>query len=112
MQTNVSLNDFEDRTGYECFINSIHIDDYAESNWLGNALQLSQRLLECWFGSQNSESLQVILSCGEFGAMVKAHVIRAGEIWLDDDLDSYDEPVLVATSDGAELLALIDELRK
>lgn len=111
MITNVSLSSFVDRTGYECFINSIHVDDYAENDWLGNALQFSRRLLECWSGTSRSDSLEVILSYSEFGATVKAHVTRTGESWLSDDLDKYNEPILVVTSDGAELRELIDKLR-
>ncbi|MFJ3005916.1 hypothetical protein [Pseudomonas fluorescens] len=105
----VGLSHFEDRTGYECFINSIHIDDYVDNNWLVSALQFANRLLEGWSIASHSEKLQVIVSSDEFGASVKAHVVRAGEFLLEEDLDGYDEALLLATSDGRALRELLSQ---
>ncbi|MGS0545451.1 hypothetical protein HXW87_19465 [Pseudomonas sp. Y5-11] len=106
----VGLNHFEDQTGYECFVNSIHIDDYVESNWLGNALQFASELLDRWSANLHPEVLQVIVSSDEFGAMVKAHVVRMHEFWLRDNLDEYEDPVLMATSDNRQLNELLSQL--
>lgn len=110
MKTNVDLSHFADRTGYECFINSIHIDDFVDSNWLGGALRFARQLLDCWLVASHSEVLQVIVACNEMGVTVKAHVIRAGESWLSDDLEEYEDAVLLATSEGQELNELLSEV--
>jgi hypothetical protein len=31
-ETNATINNFPDKTGYECFINHIHIDDYVSED--------------------------------------------------------------------------------
>lgn len=110
MRTNVDLGSFEDKTGYECFINSIHIDDYVEVQWLGTALQFVDRLLGSWVRLPRSEILQVVLTSDELGATVKAHILRHGESWVSDDLEGYESPVLVAAFNGDDLRKLINEM--
>jgi hypothetical protein len=107
----VGLDYLQDRTGYECYVNSIHIDDYVDLNWLGEALLFANRLIEHWLARSSPEVLQVIVSCDEFGAVVKAHVIRAGESWLRENLDEYDDPVLLARSDSADLIELLTQIK-
>jgi hypothetical protein len=81
-----------------------YIDDYVESNWLGSALQFASELLDCWSANSHAEVLQVIVSSDEFGATVKAQVVRTNEFWLRDNLDEYEDPVLMATSDESGLM--------
>lgn len=109
-RTNVDLGSFEDKTGYECFINSIHIDDYVENEWLGTALQFADRLLSSWARVPRSQILQVVLTSDELGATVKAHVLRHGESWVSGDLEGYEAPVLVAAFNGDDLRKLINEM--
>ena len=36
--TNATADDFIDSTGYECFVNSLHVDDYVHDNYLQQAI--------------------------------------------------------------------------
>jgi hypothetical protein len=84
----------------------VHIDDYVEDQWLSTALFFAAQLLESWSGNSQGEKLQVIVSSDEFGAVVKAHMLRKGESWISDDIDGYRGPILTATSDESDLWAL------
>ena len=99
--SNASLKDFPDRTGYECFINSFHIDDYVDGNFVEVAYAFAKALLNLWRQSQYFEVGQVIVAETEFGSIVKFHLLRAGESWLDDDLETYDVGILVLDSSCA-----------
>lgn len=110
VHTNVNIDSFEDRTGYECFINSIHVDDFVEEQWLGTALQFIIRLLDSWSRVPRTETLQIVLTSNELGATVKAHILRHGESWVSDDLEGYENPVLMAAFNGGDLRKLIGEM--
>src|SRR5690554_2407495 len=94
-QTNVNLDDFIDKTGYECFINSLHIDDYVESNFLSYALVFVFELFERW---KKNKNLQAIISVDEFGAVVKLHKDRVGESWIGGNIEDYEEAILAIDS--------------
>lgn len=96
--TNVSAGDFPDKTGYECFINSVHVDDYVQSNYLDYACLFAEALLNAWRKSSTSDTAIVIVSSDEFGAVVKLHVTRSGEAWVSNDLERYEEAIFVADS--------------
>jgi hypothetical protein len=96
--TNVSKKDFPDRTGYECFVNSIHIDDFVGSNYLAYACLFVEKIFECWRSNRNAGVIQAIISSDDLGAVVKLHFLRAGEAWLDSNLETYEEGILVADS--------------
>jgi len=103
---NSRLDSFPDRTGYECFINSIHIDDYVTSDFVLQACLFVEALFESWRGGEGTgcRKLQAIISCDEFGAVVKFCLVRDGESWLSDDLEKYEEGILVADSLERQLL--------
>lgn len=103
---NSRLDSFPDRTGYECFINSIHIDDYVASDFVLQACLFVEALFESWRGVEGTgcRKLQAIISCDEFGAVVKFCLVRDGESWLSDDLEKYEEGILVADSLERQLL--------
>lgn len=104
----VSLKDFPDKTGYECFINSIHIDDYyAGKAQLVQGLVLINEVLSVWDKKYSSQLLVCILSkSNDNGVTIKMHLHREGEHWLDGDLEVYkDEGVLVVDSNETTFLA-------
>lgn len=110
------LSDFVDRTGYECFVNSIHVDDYVSDDFLGCAIDFADQLFVAWRNSGVDAVLNVIVSCDETGAVVRCHSSRKGERWLAANLDGYDEAVLVVDSSFAGFLSggvgvLVDFLR-
>ena len=97
-KTNVTYSDFPDKTGYECFINSIHIDDFIDSNYLAYACLFVEDCFDMWRRSGFQEKLQAIISSDEFGSLVKLHIVRKGEAWVSDELEQYEESILVADS--------------
>lgn len=97
-ETNARLENFPDRTGFECFINSLHIDDYVGNEYLISACRFAEKLIDVWWKSKFSYMLNVIVVCDEIGALVKCHVIRENESWLAPDLESYEESILVVNS--------------
>jgi hypothetical protein len=74
----------DDDTGYECFINHLHIKSLAEA--LEFARQLKSALTERF-----TEDFVVIVSFDGREATVRFHKHRAGEAWLDDNLEGYRE---------------------
>lgn len=106
LDTNVSINDFPDKTGYECFINSVNIDGYVGERYLEQAVCFVSRVFYQWNKVQKSKKLIAMLSLDEFGLKVKFHVHRAGELWLSEDLEDYEESILVVDSSEEETVQL------
>jgi hypothetical protein len=94
----VSQRDFPDQTGYECFINSVHVDDYVEGCYLAVALHFAETLLTVWRQRGLPKTLNVIVSSDEMGAVVKCHVVRDGQSWLAEDLNKYEEAIMKVDS--------------
>ena len=105
-QVNVDLNNFPDKTGYECFFNSVHIDDYVESNYLDNAFLFIDELFKAWRQHDKNELLNAIVSKDEFGLVVKFHLERIGESWVSDNLEKYEDAILIVDS-TVDLLSII-----
>ena len=97
-ETNVSTQNFPDKTGYECFINSIHIDDYVQGDFLDYSILFAEKAFEIWRSSGCPGEILAIVTCDEFGASVKIHQKRSGESWLGSNLEAYEDAVLLADS--------------
>lgn len=102
--TNVSLKNFQDRTGYECFINSIHIDDFVMSNHLCNSLVFVNLLFEKWNLREEKNKIKAIIIADEMGVLVKIHTIRDGEFWIEENIEEYEEAIL--TADSSDVLGI------
>ena len=87
-----------DKTGYECFINSVHVDDYVQCDYVAYACLFAEALLSTWRHSGARDIAQAIISSDEFGAVVKFHVARSGESWVNEELEKYEQALLVADS--------------
>ncbi len=96
--SSASKKHFQDCIGFECFVNSLHIDDYVDKDYLEYAILFCNSLLISWRSFNPNNKLNVIISLDEFGASVKFHLNRNGEMWLSEELESYDEPVLITNS--------------
>jgi hypothetical protein len=99
--SNASRSDFPDLTGYECFVNHVHIDDYVEDadpqTLAAMGVTFARRL--CELLSERSGDFNVIVGSDELSCSVRFHLVRAGEAWLSDDLESYrDEAIAVLTA--------------
>lgn len=99
---NVEPKNFPDLTGFECFVNHIHIEDQLDrpiSNeiallrqGIAFALETKTRLLSKF----PRKHFKVIVVSTTDGCGVRFHLNRLGEEWLASDLDGYaKEAILV-----------------
>jgi hypothetical protein len=95
IDTNAELHDFPDRTGYECFINSIHIDDYVTCDYLESACVFARELYLIWRGFGALGGVRFMVMKDEFGVLIKFHKVRSGESFFADDLELYEDASMV-----------------
>jgi hypothetical protein len=94
----VKLTDFPDRTGFECFVNHLHLpfSGTKESllSCLGYAIALQRGLT-----SFEDRKFQVIVSITKGECTVRFHELRPNESWIAKDLEGYaSESILLLTS--------------
>ncbi|MFL9992071.1 hypothetical protein SAMN05444172_1898 [Burkholderia sp. GAS332] len=85
---------FYDCTAYECFVNSVHVEDYDGKMPLMQAIQLVMRVLMIWNALAPTLTLLAIVSADELSVVVKFHVQRPTEQWLSENIEGYDDPVM------------------
>jgi len=85
--------DFPDKTGYECFVNHIHIDDFTDTDMLQIAIAFLTRVSEMLKIEYSNYDFRGLISLDESSATIRIHRTRAGEEWLSNDLEGYDECV-------------------
>ena len=90
--SSVSASNFEDRPGYECFINKIHLDDYIDKDYLLYAILYCREILSMNAGKQH---LKIIVSIDDQSCVVRFHILRKDESWLGEDLEKYLEEALL-----------------
>jgi hypothetical protein len=100
-RAHASRSDFPDLTGYECFVNTIYLDDYLpqrSSGLIATALAIAHGILHAKGRPENAE-MNALMSISEHSeCLVRFHRARPGEHWLDPDLENYrEEAVLVLT---------------
>jgi hypothetical protein len=85
-----------DRTGFECFVNHLHIEDYVQGTGctlveqaiaFGRELQAATRRI----GVKEQLIYIVAGDCEEMN--VRFHILRPGEQWVSPDLEQYEEAV-------------------
>ncbi|MGF6381870.1 hypothetical protein OKW33_004836 [Paraburkholderia atlantica] len=98
---------FYDCTAYECFVNSVHVEDYENKMPLAQAIQFAIQVLMGWNTSAPRPILIAIVSADELSVVVKFHVKRATEQWLNENIEGYDDPVMSieSTEDIPSVLA-------
>lgn len=85
---------FHDSTAYECFVNSVHVEDYESKMPVVQAIQFVTRILTDWSTSTPKQILIAIISADELSVVVKFHVKRQTEQWLSENIEGYDDPVM------------------
>ncbi|WP_080630898.1 hypothetical protein [Burkholderia gladioli] len=95
---NASMENFPDRTGYECFVNSLHIEDYDPVSPLAQAIIFIKEIFSIWNVVNEVDLLAAIVMVDEFSVVTKFHVDRVGEQWLSSNIDDYDDPVFFILS--------------
>ena len=93
---------FEDETGYECFVNHIHLEDLVLTS--DRCLLFEQALL---FGNEVAglkskigvlEPLEFIIIEDGAEVSVRFHMVRMGQSWLSDNIEGYREAVAAIRS--------------
>jgi len=85
--------DFPDCTGYECFVNLVHVDDYASTNMTAIGITFLSEISRLLRERFPERSFRGIITIDEATCTVRFHAVRLGEQWLGDDLDKYEERV-------------------
>jgi len=91
---NATLTDFQDNTGWECFVNKTHIEDWLDDEDLEKQEELLAQSFLLAEGIANlapGVPLRFIISIDEMGCTFRFHRVRNDESWLSDDLESYKE---------------------
>jgi len=106
--TNVTRTSFHDCTGYECFINKIHIEDYDDKSPISQAIQFIFHVFMAWRKFNQILILTSIISISKYdidgsnvdrlAVVVKFHIKRPTEQWLAEDIEGYEEPIMVIES--------------
>lgn len=95
----VSYSNFEDEIAYECFVNSLHMEDYVNDYFIEYSIVFCNDLIKKW-KNLRSEDLNVIISLDDESLLpkIKFHVKRDGQEWLaENELESYIQPILITT---------------
>lgn len=97
--TSTSKKDFVDKTGYECFVNSIHTDDYVTADFVIQAYLFLDEIFKRWNSSFDNLTLRGIISQTEFGANVKFHVVRGSEKWIiENQVENFEDALIISES--------------
>lgn len=97
--TNATRSTLGDCTGYECFVNSLHIEDYEAEQPLAQAILFAIQVFGIWNAAKQNTCLTAIISADELSVVAKFHAKRPGEQWLSDNIEGYEDPVLSVDSD-------------
>ncbi len=99
---------FPDLTGYECFVNHFHVEDYlgakviqAPHPSLAYGIVFAKNLMERIRAKYRGLRVRVILSVDSAGCAVRFHSVREGESWIPNNLESYqEEGIMVLDSEA------------
>ena len=81
-----------DLTGYECFVNHLHIDDYTDENFFLHGLGLIMAVAGIVRNKFPQKHFRFILAQEKDSSCnVRFHCRRKGEEWLSEDIDQYRE---------------------
>jgi hypothetical protein len=97
--TNATRSTLGDCTGYECFVNSLYIEDYEAEQPLGQAILFVMQVFGVWNAMKQNTCLTAIISADNLSVVAKFHAKRRGEQWLSDNIEGYEDPVLSIDSD-------------
>lgn len=102
---NVKAENFPDLTGYECFVNHIHVEDQLDGPVADQTALLRQGIAfalatERQLGSRfPGKPCMIIVAATAHGCGVRFHLVRPGEGWLASDLDGYGEEAILVLED-------------
>lgn len=103
---NAGLKDFPDAVGFECFVNSIHIEDYDQDEPLSQAIVFVRELFKTWYETKSHQILVAVISADDDSIVVRFHLNRPDQQWLNDDLERYLDAILQVDSSD-DLTAIV-----
>ena len=95
-----TVEELQDRTGFECFVNHVHLKDYVRGpieTQLRQALLLLDELKRLLRQAGRRQNYEFIVGCNDDGCIVRFHSLWPKETYLDDDLESYSEDALLVS---------------
>lgn len=98
---------FSDMTGFECYVNEIGLNSEDHSHHTILGMEILIATLNDWTTRNQGLVLRGIISADPEFTYLTFHVVRPNETYLDDDLDSYDQPILMCDS-GSSINNLFD----
>lgn len=88
-RTHSPIDDFADKTGYECFVNSLVMEDYIMDDYYVTAYYVILHVFIRWKKEKyNCRLRSIFIDNGENHRLI-FHVDRSGERYLVENLDSY-----------------------
>jgi hypothetical protein len=87
--------DFSNCTGYECYVNHLHMEDYLENGglppleMLGRGLAFAYELKERLAALEGRRHFRIIVAFNGSTCTVRFHTLRHEEEWLDQDVDTF-----------------------
>ncbi len=98
----VKVADFPDKTGFENFINHVHLPFAGTNDSLISCLEYAATLQAALMPLTHERQFRVIVSLSDdapsarFACTVRFHQIRPGESWISENLEGYEsEAILV-----------------
>lgn len=92
--------DHEDKTGFECFINHVHLPFDGTGASLKSCLSYSIALQKGLARIAKNRSFMVITSVNADWCTVRFHQLRQGEAWIAEDLEGYTEEAVLLLETG------------
>jgi hypothetical protein len=98
---NVGPGNLPDLTGFECFVNHIHVEDQLDppvSNeivWLRQGIAFALETKTRLRSEFPQKPFNIIVASTAQGCGVRFHLNRPGEQWLKSDLESYAEEAIL-----------------
>jgi len=99
---NVKPENFTDLTGFECFVNHIHVEDQLDGPipnqiaLLGQGIALALATESQLRSTFPGKLFNVIVTASAHGCGVRFHLVRPGEEWLASNLDGYSDEAILA----------------
>jgi hypothetical protein len=87
--------DHEDKTGYECFINHVHLPFDGTGASLKSCLSYAIAPQKGLARIAKNRNFLVIASVNDDWCTVRFHQVRQGESWITEDLEGYAEEVIL-----------------
>jgi hypothetical protein len=101
-----TVSQFHDETGFEAFVNSVHLRDYCNGEFLGMGLGFIEQTFQDFEAGVFNRRLKASFSLLNDDAVAKLYVAREGQEYLSDDLEGYDTAVLEMDRNGLVELSL------